>query len=222
MYKKIVQHATVKTFERLDGSTLSKWIKNRIQKYKTTMDTTTADYLVSQTGQDLWNVDQELNKLSSYCEGRPIMKKDVDHLVVPTIEANVFHLTDALGAKDHRKAVSNLHRTIAAGDNLRQVFYMIVRQFRLFLQVGGYLDNYPSTTPQNIATSLKLHPFVARNTMGQLKHFNTPELKKAYERLLEIDVGLKTSTIRITVENQDELALAIEKFIIKFCQKAKV
>ncbi len=222
LYKKIVQHATVKNFNQLDGSALSKWIKNRIQKYKTTMDTTTADYLVSQTGQNLWKVDQELNKLSSYCEGRTIMKKDIDHLVVPTIEANVFHLTDALGSKDHRKAVNNLHRTMAAGDNLRQVFYMIVRQFRLFLQVGGYLDNYPSTTPQNIATSLKLHPFVARNTMGQLKHFNTPELKKAYERLLDIDVALKTSRIRITVENQDELAMAIEKFIIKFCHKAKV
>jgi DNA polymerase-3 subunit delta len=222
LYKKIVQHATVKNFEQLEGPALNKWIKNRIQKYNTTMDTDTAEYLISLTGQDLWKIDQELNKLSSYCAGRPILKRDVDNLVVPTIEANVFHLTDALGTKDHRKAIQNLHRTMAAGDNLRQVFYMIVRQFRLFLQIGGYLDNYPSTTSANIASSLKIHPFVARNTMNQLKHFKTPELKKAYEMLLEIDVGLKTSKIRITVENQDELAMAIEKFILMFCQKTNV
>lgn len=218
LYKKIVQHAEVKNFNPLSGPDLNIWIKNRIQKYKTTLDTNTADYLISLTGQDLWRVDQELKKLSSYCEGRPITKKDIDHLVVPTIEANVFHLTDALGAKDHRQAIRNLHRSMAAGENLRQTFYMIVRQFRLFLQVGGYLGNYPNTTSSNVASSLKIHPFVAKNTVNQLKHFNVQELKSAYERLLEIDVGLKTSKIRITVENQDELAMAIERFILRFCK----
>lgn len=217
LYKKIVQLATVKEFSSLSGPALSSWVLNQAKKHKAVIDANTADYLVSQTGQDLWKINQELNKLSAYCQGNPIDRKSIDHLVVPTIEANVFHLTDALGAKDHRKAIHNLHRSMAAGENLRQTFYMIVRQFRLFLQVGGYLDNYPNTNPNNVATSLKLHPFVARNTVSQLKRFKRAELKDAYGRLLEIDVALKTSKIRITVENQDELAMAIERFIMKFC-----
>ncbi len=217
LYKKIVQLANIKEFNPLSGAALNKWIQNRIQNYNASIDISSAEYLFSLTGQDLWRIDQELKKLSSYSNGDPISKKDIDNLVVPTIEANVFHLTDALGSKNHRQAIANLHRSMSAGENLRQVFYMIVRQFRLFLQVGGYLSNYPNTSPNNIATSLKLHPFVARNTMNQLKHFNVIELKKAYERLLEIDVGLKTSKIRITTEDQDELAMAIEKFIFRFC-----
>jgi len=221
LYKKIVQLGSVKEFGQLSGPDLNIWIKNRIQKYMTTLDTNTADYLISLTGQDLWRIDQELQKLSSYCEGRPITKKDIDSLVVPTIEANVFQLTDALGAKDHRQAIRNLHRSMAAGENLRQTFYMIVRQFRLLLQVGGYMGNFPNTNSANVATSLKIHPFVAKNTVNQLKHFNVQELKSAYERLLEIDVSLKTSKIRITVENQDELAMAIERFILKFCTAKK-
>ncbi len=43
------------------------------------------------------------------------------------------------------------------------------------------------------------------------------ELKSAYARLLDIDVALKTSGIRITTDDQDELALAIERFILRFC-----
>lgn len=218
LYKKIVQLANIKTFESLSGAVLNKWIQNRIKNYNASIDISSAEYLTSLTGQDLWRIDQELKKLASYTDGRSITKQDIDHLVVPTIEANVFHLTDALGSKNPRQAIKNLHRSMSAGENLRQVFYMIVRQFRLFLQVGGYLGNYPNTSPNNIATSLKLHPFVARNTMNQLKHFNVSELKKAYERLLEIDVGLKTSKIRITTEDQDELAMAIEKFILRFCK----
>jgi len=217
LYKKCIQLATVKEFKPLEGAALNQWVQNRIKKYNTSIDANTAEYLISLTGQDLWRMNQELQKLSAYCQGQPVDRKSIDKLVVPTIEANVFHLTDALGAKDHRKAIRNLHRSVAAGENLRQVFYMIVRQFRLFLQIGGYLANYPNTTPANIATSLKIHPFVARNTVNQLKHFNISELKTAYQRLLEIDIALKTSGIRITTEDQDELTMAIERFILRFC-----
>ena len=218
LYKRITKAANIKEFNPLSGPALNQWVRNRIGKYNTSIDINTAEHLISLTGPDLWRIDQELKKLSSYCETRPASKEDIDKLVIPTVEANVFHLTDALGAKNCRLAIRNLHRSMAAGENLRQVFYMIVRQFRLFLQVGGYLGNFPNTKPSNIAISLKIHPFVAKNTANQLKHFNTSELKKAYKRLLEIDTGLKTSKIRITTDNQDELAMAIERFILKFCQ----
>ncbi len=221
LYKKIVQLATVKEFEPLTGAALNQWVQNQAKIHKTSISAADAEYLVSLAGQNLWRIDQELQKLSAYLEGQAIDRKAIDRLVIPTIEANVFHLTDALGAKDHRQAIRDLHRTLAAGDSLRQTFYMIVRQFRLFLQVGGYLKNYPNTSPANIATSLKIHPFVAKNTMGQLKHFKTDELKDAYRRLLEIDVALKTSGIRITTDDQDELAMAIERFILRFCATAK-
>lgn len=217
LYKKCVQKATVKEFNPLTGAVLNQWVRSQASKYSASIDVNTAEYLISLTGQNLWRLDQELKKLGAYCYGRAIDREGVDSLVVPTIEANVFHLTDALGAKDHRAAIQNLHRSMSAGENLRQVFYMIVRQFRLFLQIGGYLANYPNTNPANIATSLKIHPFVARNTVSQLKRFNLAELKSAYERLLEIDFKLKTSGIRVTIEDQDELAMAIERFILKFC-----
>jgi len=222
LYKKIVQLGNVKSFETLNGLTLIKWVKNRIQKYGAKLDTTLAEYLISLTGQNLWRIDNELNKLSSFCADKLIDKNAIDKVVVPTIETNIFHLTDALGSRDQKKAIQNLHRSLSAGDSLRQVFYMIVRQFRLFIQVGGYLANYPNSNPGNIASSLKLHPFVAKNTMGQLRHFKINELKEAYEKLLDIDVGLKTSKIRITSENQEELAMAIERFIIEFSSKTKV
>lgn len=218
LYKKIVQKGEIKEFNTLSSAELVQWIRNRAVKYKASLDPETADYLVSLIGQDLWRVDQEIQKLSLYCAGKPVDRSAIDEVTVPTIEANIFHLTDALGVKNGRQAIRNLHLSLGAGENLRQVFYMIVRQFRLFLQIGGYLMNYPNTSPANVAVSLKLHPFVARNTMSQMKRFKLSELKQAYQKLLEIDYALKTSRIRVTTENQDELAMAIERFILDFCQ----
>jgi len=216
-YKSLIKKAEVKEFAPLSGEALVKWLKNEVKSKNASIDSDTAEYLISLTGQNLWRLAQEVAKLTSYNPDQPITNDVIDQIVVPTLEANIFHFTDALGAKDHKKAIQNLHRTMAAGENLRPVFYMIVRQFRLLLQASGYMSNNPNGNPMAFAATLKLHPFVARNTLGQLKHFKQAELKDAYERLLDIDIGLKTSKIRITTEDQDELALAIERFILKFC-----
>jgi DNA polymerase-3 subunit delta len=218
LYKKLVQLGELKEFNPLTGAALNQWIRQQAAAYKVPIDPGTTGYLVEQVGENLWRLDHELQKLSSYTAGRPVTRDAIDDLVIPTLEANIFHLTDALGAKDHRKAIQNLHRVMAAGENLRQTFYMVVRQFRLLLQVAGYLSNYPNTNPQSLAASLKMHPFVARNTLGQVKRFNMPELKTAYRKLLDLDLAMKTSKIQTTTDNQDELALAIEKFILEFCR----
>ncbi len=217
-YKKLTAKAEVKEFNPLGGQALYSWAMQRAGKLGAKLDTYTAEYLTTQAGQNLWRLSTEIEKLVAYSAGEPITRAMIDKLVVPTLEANVFKLTDALGVKDRRKAINQLHRSLAAGENLRQVFYMIVRQFRLLLQGSGYVSANKNPNPTGFAASLKLHPFVARNTLGQVKNFKGQELKKAYARLLEIDVDLKTSRIRVTTDNQDELALAIERFIVNFCK----
>lgn len=218
-YKKLTSKAEVREFKSLSGTPLNAWIQNRVGQKGARMDTITAEHLISLAGQDLWRLSQEADKLASHSLGGVITRSDVDQLVIPSLEANVFSLTDALGLKDRKKAIHHLHRSLAAGENLRQVFYMIVRQFRLLLQGYGYREAHSNQTPVAFAAALKLHPFVAKNTLSQLQNFEGKELKDAYARLLEIDMDMKTSRIRTTADNQDELALAMERFILNFCKK---
>jgi len=230
LYKKIVHLSTVarddktgpkaevKEFMPLKPAALGQWIHQQAVAYKTSISPKNAEVLASLVGESLWRLDQELKKLAAFMEGKPITPEAIDKLVIPSLEANVFQLTDALGAKDSRKAIRCLHQTVAAGENLRQIFYMIVRQFRLLLLVVAYLSNYPNATSQSLAVSLKMHPFVAKNTMGQARHFKMAELKSAYRKLLDLDLAMKTSKIQTTTDNQDELAMAIEQFILEFCR----
>lgn len=216
-YKALAKIAKKEEFIPLEGAVLASWLQREAQGLRITLDALTADYLISLVGQDAWRLSQELQKLSNFHPDSPITRADIDQTVVPNPEANIFHFTDALSAKDHKKAIQNLHRSMAAGENLRQLFYMIVRQFRLLLQVQSYRELYPTSTPLSVASSLKLHPFVAKNLLDQIRSFKPEELKKAYGELLEIDSDLKSSRIRVTTDDQDELALAVEQFILKFC-----
>lgn len=216
-YKQLSKKADVKDFAPLTGRSLVSWIQKKVTKEGAKIDYDTAEYLISLTGQNLWRIAQEISKITSHSPEQGISRDIIDKLVIPTLEANIFHFTDALGAKDHKKAIHKLHHTMAAGENLRPVFYMIVRQFRLLLQASDYMQSTSNANPTSFAASLKIHPFVAKNTIAQLKHFKQEDLKDAYEKLLEIDTALKTSKIRTTVDDQDELALAIERFILSFC-----
>ena len=230
LYKKIVHLSTVarddkngpiaevKEFMPMKPAAMSQWIRQQAAVYKTSISPKLSEVLASLVGESLWRLDQELKKLGAYMEGKPITQDAIDKLVIPSLEANVFSLTDALGAKDARKAIHYLHQPVAAGENLRQIFYMVVRQFRLLLLVAAYLSNYPNATSQSLAASLKMHPFVAQKTMDPAKHFKMAKLKAAYRKLLDLDLAMKTSKIQTTTDNQDELALAIEQFILEFCR----
>jgi len=215
---KVEMVAEIKEFKPLKDATLVKWIQTQAQVYGARMGTSCADHLAVHCGSDLWRLDQEIKKLSAFADGKPITAEMVEELVTPSLEANIFRLTDALGAKDQKGAIANLHQALAAGESLQMVFYMIVRQFRLLLMVSAAASNERTANPIAIAATLKLHPFVAKNTLSQAKRFKLPELKSAYRKLLEIDTALKTGKIQMSTDNQDELALAIEKFMLEFCR----
>ncbi|MBI5411965.1 DNA polymerase III subunit delta [Candidatus Peregrinibacteria bacterium] len=218
-YKTLAKLAEIKTFNPLKESALNHWILQRAKEKNAALSPDLFPYLVSLTGSDLWRLSQEIDKLATFAEGQPITREAIDLLVAPSLEANIFHLTDALGAKNHKEAIRQLHLSVSAGNNLRQTFYMIVRQFRLFLQIKNYCQAHPKASGAEVAAALHLHPFVVRNTQAQTKHFDNPSLFAAYGKLLDIDHDLKTSRIKVTTENQDELALAIERFILDFCRR---
>lgn len=216
-YKHLVKSAEVKEFKLLEGFALTQWIQKRVQEKGSTISPSAAEYLGGVTAHNLWRLSTEIDKLVTHSLGVDLSRELIDSLVTPTIEVNIFQLTDALAAKNKAKALDCLARTIKSGENLQPVFYMIIRQFRLLLQGRAFFDQDHNPSPATFGARLKLHPFVAKNTLSQAKHFQIPQLKTAYQNLLKIDTGLKTSHIKVLADDQSELALALERFILKFC-----
>ena len=140
-----------------------------------------------------------------------LKKLDIDNLVTPVYDVNVFKLTDYIGAKQTNKAIDMLDKLAESGNSTFQIFSMIVRQFRIFLQI----EEMQTKPASEIASALKLHPFVVQNSIKQLRSFSKTELLKAYQDLLEIDRKLKTGEVKISANNENMFMLELEKFILK-------
>jgi DNA polymerase-3 subunit delta len=185
----------VKRFARPNTKTLPQWIKKRVEMYGGEIKHRAALRLAAVVGADLRLLDQEIVKLVTYTAGEgAIAEPDVEMLVPYSQEAVIFDLVDALGHRDGRTAARTLHRLLEEGEHPLGLFGMIVRQFRLLIQVKELKAK--GATAREVATTLGIHPFPAGKLHTQASHFTTAQLEKVYRHLSETDVEIKTGEIR--------------------------
>lgn len=181
-----VQECTLPPAKALAG-----WIQQRTQQHGGRIDPPAAALLAQNLGANLRLLDQEIQKLLLYVgEIKTITVADVQ-VMVPYVQSAdvIFNLVDALGQRNARSAAGFLHRLLEVGEHPLGIFGMIVRQFRLLLQVRWLSDRRQSEP--DIAARLKLHPFVAQKVRAQTAHFSPAQLRQAYRLLLASDLAIK-------------------------------
>jgi DNA polymerase-3 subunit delta len=188
------QRGYVRRFDLPDAEALPRWITKRLQKHGGRIGPRAAHRLAAVVGADLRLLDQEIMKLVTYTNAeRPITETDVEMLVPYSQDAIIFDLVDALGHRDGRIAAETLHRLLEEGEHPLGLLGMIVRQFRLLVQVKALEAR--GTSSRDIAKALELHPFPAGKLCRQATNFTAAQLEKVYRHLSETDVEIKTGKI---------------------------
>jgi DNA polymerase-3 subunit delta len=184
----------VKQFDHPDAKALPGWIRKRVQKRGGRIEPRAAHRLAAVVGADLRLLDQEIVKLVTYSGGeRAISPSDVETLVPYSQDAVIFDLVDALGRRDGSTAAKTLHRLIVEGEHPLGLLGMIVRQFRLLIQVKTL--KVQGTPSRDVAKTLGIHPFPARKLHHQATHFTPAQLEKIYRYLSDTDLDIKTGKI---------------------------
>jgi len=215
-FKKLSKTATTEEFQPPNPIQLTNWILKETQERKSLIGRPEAEFLGSMTGPDLWKLSNEINKLISSTNGDPITKKLIEDLVTPSLSSSIFKLTDALAGKNRHDSLRIFKTLVDSGEDPAMIFYMIARHFRILIQTHFLASQGASS--QSIAKKLKQHPFAVANAFNQSKNFTSEKLKEMYARLLEIDKSFKTGKIKITVEDNSELLLELERLIIQACR----
>jgi len=174
---------------------LPRWIQQRTLKHGGKVEPRAAALLSQNIGSNLRLLDQEIQKLLIYCgEGNPITVEDVQ-VMVPYVQSAdvIFNLVDAIGQRNPRNAAYHLHRLLDAGEHPLGIFGMVVRQFRLLIQIRWFVDQ--RHTEQEIASRLKLHPYVTKKVSAQAVHFTPEQLRAAYRLLMESDMAIKQGQV---------------------------
>ncbi len=189
----------VREFDPLRRDALAAWVSERAEQKGGTIDRRTAAMLAEQIGPNLWVVDSELEKLTIYCDGRPIGEDDVQALVSSTKDANVFALVDAIMERRTGAALGTMRQLLDEGAAGPYLLTMVARQARLVALAQELLARRapPPEWPARLGTS---SDFVVRKTMEQARRFPPEAVRGLYRLLLETDLALKSGT-------SDELAL---------------
>ena len=198
--------ASIQRFNLPSDRDLPGWIVNRTRKRGGRIDRRAAAQLARNIGPKLRILDQEIQKLMLYVgEDGVIMPEDVQ-VMVPYIQAAdvIFQMVDAVGQRNPQNATLYLHRLLDAGEHPLGIFGMVVRQFRLLMQVRWMLEHGHSE--REIIARLGLHPYVAQKIRAQARRFTLRQLRQAYRILMESDLSIKKG--RIPPESALDLLMA--------------
>jgi DNA polymerase-3 subunit delta len=180
---------------RRDGpGQLSRWIIDRAKKKGLHLSPDVVTVLATHVGYDLRLMDQELEKLSVYAaDTGEVSVLDVRRLVPYVREADIFEMVDALGKRDTRKAIVLLHMMLDEGKAPLYLLTMIVRQFRIIIQVKELHARGLSVS--ETAKRLGLHEFVVKKGVSQARNFSFDQLSRIYDLLAESDTSIKTGRL---------------------------
>jgi DNA polymerase III subunit delta len=181
--------------EKREGPTLlADWTKDRARSKGATLAPDALRLLTTHVGYDPRLMDQELEKLSVYTgEHKKVTEADVRRLVTSVREADIFEMVDALGRRESQRAIILLHQMLDEGKAALYLLTMIVRQFRIMLEVKE-LFALGMSEPE-IAHELRLHEFVVKKGNLQARPFTFDQLTRIYEALAATDEAIKTGKL---------------------------
>lgn len=205
LFKFLVEHSKKQNFENLPPVKLRQWILARMKKIdpEARIAESALETLMVLAGNDTWVLDKEIQKLVNFSGGNLIQKEDVELLVKANLESSIFTLIDALAGKNKKEAVKLLYQSLERGEDPFYIFSMIVYQFRNILKVADLKENMRCNEFE-IAKLSKLHPFVVKKSISQMKNFSFEKLKSVYKTLGQLDAEAKTGKI--------DMRLALYKF----------
>jgi DNA polymerase-3 subunit delta len=185
----------MKSFLLPTGPAMTHWILEQAAEMEGDIEKSAAQLLASLIDEDPRLAKMELIKLLTYVDfSRPVTEDDVVELVSDVRQGDIFEMVDAIGYGDGKKAMFMLRRLLEDSDAL-PLFGMIVRQFRLLIQVRELIDENPAQDHYSIAKTIGSHPYPIKKIIPQVNLFTLEQLKRIFHQLSEVDLAIKTGKL---------------------------
>ncbi len=88
---------------------LVRWIQKHFTARDKEISAEDASYMLFLCGSQMENLSNEIGKVAVYAREKQVRRKDVDAVVVPVFEAQVYKMTDALAAKEYDRAAELMY-----------------------------------------------------------------------------------------------------------------
>ena len=179
----------VHTFDQPTGKALVRWLVGHAKKMDLDLPEDVAEDLTKRCSGDKMRLLQETEKLALYVGDRATTHDDVAALCPPDVQSNIFAFVDSLAAGQRDRALALLEDLISTGEPPLRLTFMIRRQFQLVARARALIER--GTPRKEIASQLKVPPFVARKLEEQGRKLDEKDLERALARIQDLEGGLK-------------------------------
>ena len=202
LLKDLAKIAEVKESRPLNRNETQRWVQQRVALLGKNIESRALDLFTTLIGNDLWNATNEIEKLSLYCNEHTIRLIDVQTIVNPIAEANIFPAIDAAIQGDATKALTILRALISKGAPVSYPLGMLARQVRILLITKSMLTS--KLDSGKIGNRLGINStYVLQKTLALAETFSQIQLVSMHQVLLEADLAIKTSSM------DDEMCLEL-------------
>lgn len=178
-------------FTKQPEAQLIPWIRRHLATAEKTMSDELCRYLILQTGGSMTVLAAELQKLMCYTDQPQIVKKDIDDVVIPVMEAAIFDITKDIGAKNFDAALTKLRALLRQEAEPIAINAVIGRQLRQLY--GAKVLAEHGKGPYDLVKLYGLWDSAAREIYNQAAGFRKPMLRQGILLSAQTDYAMKTS-----------------------------
>ncbi len=168
---------------------LPAWITQRARTIGLKLEGRSARLLADLTGDDLWALSNELEKLKSYAGDRAVREDDVRLLVSAARKQWGYFLADAIVEGKPAEAVRQLHRLVEQGDVPGVILSTIAGRYRRLAIAREMMD--AGATGRAIGQRLQMREYALDKLLEQAPRCSLPAVRAAYDRLVEAELDVK-------------------------------
>ncbi|MEG0963173.1 MAG: DNA polymerase III subunit delta, partial [Lachnospiraceae bacterium] len=136
MYKSVKKEGRAIEFPRQGESILMQWILARLKKEDKNITKPVMQLFLTKTGNDMENIDKELEKLLCYTLERTVItQEDVEAVCVTQTTGKIFDMVNAIAEKKQKKALDLYYDLLSLKEAPMRILFLIARQFQLLFQI---------------------------------------------------------------------------------------
>lgn len=175
---KIIEHA------KTSPGNIHSFIEEQFQAAGKKLSRQAAVHIAQKLGNDFGLIKNEIKKLIIFSDKEMVNIEDIQPVIAENPSAQIFELIDAVAERNSGRAMQRLG-PVATTMEPGYVFNMLKRHYRL-------IARSKSLGAEQIATKLRVHPFVARKISIQAKGYSITTMRKAFQILLTAERESKT------------------------------
>lgn len=195
-YKLFKDNFKIIELDKVDNLNVLKYIKDKIVDNGYKISDSLLDYLFSKLGNDINNINNELDKLFIYkCDDKIINREDIDLLIFDNIDNVIYEFTNAIMEEDYDKIKIMYDKFMLDNIGIDYLIISIYNSFRINYIIK-YLYN-KNISNLEISKVINKKEFFVKKSLERLYRYSFYDLGEYLNKLYEIDRNIKSGNDKI-------------------------